>query len=49
MLQMRYEVRPFFFHIVGKCDQTSAWFDKWHEEGPLDIIISRSDIYRGGF
>ena len=49
MLQIRSDVRRFFFHIVGKGDHTSAWFDTWHVERPLDTIISRRDIYRGGF
>lgn len=39
----------FFFHVVGNDNSTSAWFDKWHDNGPLDSVITRRDIYRGGF
>ncbi|PWA78041.1 hypothetical protein CTI12_AA102080 [Artemisia annua] len=46
---MRALVRRFFFHVVGKGDQTLAWFDKWHDEGPLGSIVTCRDIYRGGF
>ncbi|GJV89903.1 hypothetical protein Tco_1533841 [Tanacetum coccineum] len=49
ILQMRNVVRRFFFYVVGKGDRTSSWFDKWLDEGPLDAIISRRDIHRGGF
>ena len=49
MLQIGSDIRRFFFHIVGKGDRTSAWFDTWHVEGSPDTIISRRDIYRGGF
>ncbi|PWA93634.1 reverse transcriptase zinc-binding domain-containing protein [Artemisia annua] len=34
---------------MGKGGQTSAWFDKWHDEGPLDLVISRREIDKGGF
>ncbi|GKE77247.1 reverse transcriptase domain, reverse transcriptase zinc-binding domain protein [Tanacetum coccineum] len=49
ILQIRNVVRPFFFHDVGKGDRTSAWFDKWLDEGPLDAIVSRRDMHPGGF
>ncbi|GJT71816.1 putative reverse transcriptase domain, reverse transcriptase zinc-binding domain protein [Tanacetum coccineum] len=47
ILQMRPLVRRFFFHVVGNGDQMSAWFDKWHDEGPFNSFITRRDIYRG--
>ncbi|GJT91068.1 putative reverse transcriptase domain, reverse transcriptase zinc-binding domain protein [Tanacetum coccineum] len=49
ILQMQNVVRRFFFHVVGKGNRKSAWFDKWLDEGPFDAIISRRDIHRGGF
>ncbi|GJY23686.1 uncharacterized protein Tco_0397344 [Tanacetum coccineum] len=49
ILQIRNVMRPFFFHVVGKGDRTSAWFDKWLDEDPLDAIIPRRDMHRGGF
>ncbi|PWA63180.1 reverse transcriptase domain, Reverse transcriptase zinc-binding domain protein [Artemisia annua] len=30
-------------------ENTSAWFDKWHDHGPLDAFITHRDIYHAGF
>nr|GEW60887.1 hypothetical protein [Tanacetum cinerariifolium] len=59
ILQMRSTVQRFFFHVLDKGDR--IWFNKWHDEepldlvisfwvkGPLDLVISLRDVHRGGF
>ena len=43
------EVRQFFVHKIGNGESAYSWFDKWNDNGPLNIFITHKDIHRAGF
>ncbi|XP_071704001.1 uncharacterized protein [Rutidosis leptorrhynchoides] len=49
LLSIRGIIRPFIRHIIGNGQSTSAWFDWWCKHGPLDLKISRRQIFNAGF
>ncbi|XP_021985819.1 uncharacterized protein LOC110882016 [Helianthus annuus] len=49
LLQLRPQMRDFFWSDVGDGTRTSAWFDYWCDIGPLGNFISPRTIANAGF
>nr|XP_043625437.1 uncharacterized protein LOC122596855 [Erigeron canadensis] len=49
LLDLRDKIRPHIRHKIGNGNNTSIWYDWWHESGPLCNIISRRKIHEAGF
>ncbi|GJY89862.1 hypothetical protein Tco_0505058 [Tanacetum coccineum] len=49
ILQMREVLKDFVMHKLGNGKSTSAWFDKWHPNGPFSAFISKRNINDAGF
>ncbi|XP_071685568.1 uncharacterized protein [Rutidosis leptorrhynchoides] len=49
IMRFRHKIRRFIVHSIGNGGKTMAWYDNWHPVGPLDVIISRRDIYTAGY
>ncbi|XP_071699385.1 uncharacterized protein [Rutidosis leptorrhynchoides] len=45
LLGMRDKIKDHVFYVVGDGVETSLWYDKWDEKGPLSSIIPRRDRY----
>ncbi|GKA37663.1 putative reverse transcriptase domain-containing protein [Tanacetum coccineum] len=49
LLQLREQVRPFFWTQLGNGLNTSLWFDMWCSQSPLYRYLTPRDIAREGY
>jgi hypothetical protein len=49
MMHLRTTFQNYFWSKLGNGNHTSAWFDKWHGEGPLCKLITPRAIHAAGF
>lgn len=48
-MNIRDEIRPFVYQVIGDGRNTSVWHDNWSPMGPLDKLISNRDIRDASF
>ncbi|GJR45485.1 RNA-directed DNA polymerase, eukaryota, reverse transcriptase zinc-binding domain protein [Tanacetum coccineum] len=49
LMELRCKLKPHVLHSIGNGQNTSVWYDKWHQCGPLSDNISRREIYDARF
>ncbi|GKD42378.1 hypothetical protein Tco_1267023, partial [Tanacetum coccineum] len=49
VMELRNQVRPYIRHCLGNGENTCIWHDYWNEAGPIDKLVSRSQIYSARF
>ncbi|GJU20235.1 hypothetical protein Tco_1153577 [Tanacetum coccineum] len=49
LLELRDSMKPHIFYKIGNGNNTSVWFDKWNQHGPLSKFITKKDIYDARF
>ncbi|GJR62664.1 probable L-cysteine desulfhydrase, chloroplastic [Tanacetum coccineum] len=49
LMELRNKIKPHVFHNFGSGKNTSVWYDRWHQCGPLSNCITRREIYDARF
>uniref|UniRef100_A0A251VNU9 Putative RNA-directed DNA polymerase, eukaryota, Reverse transcriptase zinc-binding domain protein n=1 Tax=Helianthus annuus TaxID=4232 RepID=A0A251VNU9_HELAN len=49
LLQLRQSLRPYMWTKIGNGEDTSAWYDKWCDIGPLGNFLTPRTITNAGF
>ncbi|GJX99346.1 RNA-directed DNA polymerase, eukaryota, reverse transcriptase zinc-binding domain protein [Tanacetum coccineum] len=49
LMELRNKIKPRVFHNIGNGKNTSVWYDKWNQFGPLSNTITRREIYDARF